>query len=208
MQPNRRFRGGEPFLRPALLVIDVQNDFCPGGSLAIEQGDKVVGPLNRIIDAFSSKGLPVLFTRDWHPQNHVSFLTRGGRWPPHCMQGTQGARLHPRLKVPRASIVVDKGDNSEKEAYSGFQGTGLETILRALDVDEVFLGGIATEYCVKETAFDALRRGFRTSVMEDCVRAVEARKGDGRRALEQVEKHGATLTTSGRVAERLAGAQR
>jgi nicotinamidase/pyrazinamidase len=194
-------------MRKGLVVVDVQADFCPGGSLAVENGDSVVAPLNRAISAFAENDLPVFFTRDWHPKEHVSFASRGGRWPEHCVQGTAGARFHAGLMIPGTAFVVSKGDKKDAEAYSGFQGTGLERLLRSLDVDEVFIGGLATDYCVKETALDALRLGFKATVIEDCVRPVDALPGDGKKALEEMKRSGVSMVSSSDLVSLLAGAQ-
>ena len=194
-------------MRAALLVVDVQVDFCPGGALGVEHGGDVVPRLNRVIDTFGELGLPIFFTRDWHPSNHVSFKAQGGPWPPHCVQGSAGAEFHPDLRVPRDAVIVSKGESPSKEAYSGFQGTDLGTRLGKLKVVEVLVGGLATDYCVKETALDAIRAGFAVDVLEDCVKAVEAKPGDGDRALVEIREAGAKLLTSAKAAEGLASAQ-
>ena len=194
-------------MRTALIVVDVQLDFCPGGSLAVRYGDQVVPRLNKIIRTFEDFALPVFFTRDWHPPDHTSFKSKGGPWPPHCVQGSPGARFHPKLHVPRDADVISKGDRPSKEAYSGFQGTGLKAQLRKLGVDELLIGGLATDYCVKETTLDALREGFSVGVLKDCVRPVDVRPGDGARALAEMRKAGAILTTSSKAADKLAGTQ-
>lgn len=155
--------------------------------------------------AFERLGLPVLFTRDWHPHNHISFAAQGGPWPPHCVQGTPGADFQPGLLVPRSVVVISKGDRLSAEAYSGFQGTDLEARLKKHEVDEVYMGGLATDYCVKESALDARRAGFRVNLLEDCVRAVNAKAGDGSRALEDMKAAGVVLTTAEAAAEGLAG---
>lgn len=191
----------------ALIIVDVQRDFCPGGALAVKDGDKTVPRLNKVIGAAEAAGLPVYFTRDWHPPSHISFKSQGGVWPSHCVQGTPGAEFHSDLLIPRSATVISKGDKPRKEAYSGFQGTALARLLRSKGVDEVFVGGLATDYCVKETALDALREGFNVDVMTDCVRAVNLRPGDGARALRTVKTKGAELTTSSAAIKRLAGAQ-
>jgi nicotinamidase/pyrazinamidase len=194
-------------MRAALIVVDVQVDFCPGGALAARYGDQVVPRLNRIIRAFEELGLPVFFTRDWHPLDHVSFRSKSGPWPPHCVQGSPGAKFHPELEVPRDAEVVSKGDRPSEEAYSGFQGTDLEARLKRLEVGELFIGGLATDYCVKETTLDALRAGFTVVVLKDCVRPVDVKPGDGARALADMQKAGAKLTTSFKAANQLASTQ-
>ena len=193
--------------RAALLVVDVQRDFCPGGVLPVERGDKVVPALNRIIGAFEDMGLPIFFTRDWHPPNHISFNGRGGPWPPHCVQGTRGAEFHPDLLIPPDAKIISKGNNPQLEAYSSFQGTGLEARLRRAGVDEIFLGGLTTDYCVKESVIDARRGGFSVEVLRDCIRPVDVKPGDGARALKEMLKAGAKLTTSSEAIKRLASTQ-
>jgi len=176
----------------ALIVVDVQVDFCPGGALAVPEGDRVVDPLRRSIGLFSAKGLPVVFTRDWHPPDHVSFRSRGGPWPAHCVAGTAGAGFHPRLPIPPGSIVVSKASARDAEAYSGFQGTELAAGLCRKGVRRVLVGGLATDYCVKATALDALRERFQVLLLVDAVRAVDLSPGDGERAIEEVVRAGAT----------------
>jgi len=185
-----------PLPKAALIVIDVQRDFCPGGALAVEKGDSVVPPLNRTITAFRRSRLPVVFTRDWHPRNHCSFKEEGGVWPRHCVARTPGAKFHPDLRVPWGSIIVSKATKPTVEAYSGFQGTGLEKRLKLLRVNEIFLGGIATDYCVKQTALDGIGAGFRVEVMTDCVKGVNLRRGDSFNALRLLSSRGVALTTS------------
>jgi len=181
----------------------VQRDFCPGGALAVKDGDKIVPRLNRVIEAFTKASLPIFFTRDWHPRNHVSFNGHGGTWPPHCVKGTPGAEFHPKLKVPRGAIVVSKGTQAGSEAYSGFQGTALEKRLKQAGVREVFLGGLATDYCVKETVLDALDAGLKVKVFEDCVRGVDLRATDSQLALREVVARGARLVTSSDAVRRV-----
>lgn len=195
-------------MRPALIVVDVQIDFCPGGALAVGYGDQVVPRLNKVIRAFEGSGLPVFFTRDWHPPDHISFRSQGGPWPPHCVQGSPGAGFHPGLHVPRGAEIISKGDAPSREAYSGFQGTDLEAKLKKLGVDALFIGGLATDYCVKETVLDAFGAGFSVEVLKDCARPVDVKPGDGARALAEVQRAGARLTTSSRAADRLAGKRR
>ena len=185
----------------------MQVDFCPGGALAVKDGDRVVPGLNRVIEAFERRGLPIFFTRDWHPSDHISFRSQGGIWPPHCVQGTPGAEFQPGLKIPRDGVVISKGSSRDAEAYSGFRGTDLEQRLRGLGVDEVFLGGLATDYCVRESALDARKAGFSVTVIEDCTRAVDARPGDGERALADMRRAGTKLSTSSEVVQLLAGTQ-
>lgn len=178
--------------RHALIAVDVQGDFLPGGSLAVGDGDAVVAPLL----AFAARVDLVVATRDWHPPHHSSFAERGGPWPVHCVAGTPGAALH--RDIDRiANVVVSKGMNSEVDAYSGFDGTPLAELLRGSGVTRVYVGGLATDYCVRATALDAVRQGFEVVVLGDAVRAVEANPGDGAQALAAVEAAGATIQVGG-----------
>lgn len=185
--------------RSALLVVDVQRDFCPGGALPVPDGDKVVPVLNEAIGRFHARSLPIVATRDWHPRGHVSFRERGGPWPPHCVEGTPGAEFHPALALPKEAAVVSKGTEPDEDAYSGFQGTTLAQQLRAMKVERVFVGGLATDYCVKHTALDALENGFQGFVLEDAVRGVEVKAGDSQRALEEVLRRGGVLVRADEV---------
>ena len=180
----------------ALLVVDVQTDFCKGGSLAIDGADEVIPRLNEVIDTFRMAMLPIFFTRDWHPSNHISFSTRGGAWPPHCIKGSQGATFHSKLVVPPSAVVIDKGTEPDYEAYSGFQGTDLEKRLEEKRIDEVFIGGLATDYCVKQTALDALKYGLRVIVLVDCIKGVDLRVGDSKRVLQEIAAKGVKLINS------------
>jgi nicotinamidase/pyrazinamidase len=193
--------------KAALLVVDVQNDFCPGGALAVPEGDSIVPKLNTVISAFEKAGLPVFFTRDWHPANHCSFREQGGVWPPHCVQGTKGAEIHGGLEQPPASVVISKGDRPDREAYSGFQGTDLAERLRRLGVDQVFVGGLTTEYCVRTTTEDALREGLAVRVVLDCVKGLEIHRGDSAAAIAEMKKAGASFTEASKVEGQLVGTQ-
>jgi nicotinamidase/pyrazinamidase len=182
--------------KAALIVVDVQRDFCPGGTLAVAGGDSIIPSLNRMASSFRRLGLPVVFTRDWHPRDHCSFKDQGGIWPKHCVARTVGAKFHPKLKVPRGSIIVSKAVRRDLEAYSGFQGTDLEKKLKRLGVTEVLVGGLATDYCVKQTSLDALGAGLDVYVMTDCIKGVDVKKGDSSKALKLIAKRGAKLTDS------------
>lgn len=175
----------------AMIAVDPQVDFLPGGSLPVPRGDEVVPPLNRWLEAFAAAGLPVFASRDWHPPDHCSFRARGGPWPVHCVAGTAGAAFAPGLRLPPATVVVSKADAPEREDYSVFAATGLEELLRARGVRRVFVGGLATEYCVLRTVEDALAKGFEVVLLEDSIRPIEAAPGDGRRALERMRGLGA-----------------
>ena len=176
----------------ALLIIDFQNDFTPGGALGVEGGDEIAGRLNEL--AADPRFELVAATRDWHPPDHGSFKERGGIWPAHCVQGTLGAELHSGLARDRVDVVVDKGQEPATEGYSGFEATLLEELLRAHGVDHVTIGGIATDYCVKNTALDALRLGFGVTVDRGAVRGVEVEEGDSARALDEIRAAGGAVS--------------
>jgi len=179
----------------ALIVVDVQNDFCPGGSLAVPQGDEVIAPLNQLIEEFLERGEPVFKTRDWHPPKTKHFKDYGGTWEVHCVQNTNGAEFHPDLLDDKHIRVISKGLGDE-DSYSGFDGTDLSLQLRRLGVEEVWVGGLATDYCVKNTVLDAVREGFKVKALKDAMRPVELAPGDGERALEEMRKAGAEIIDS------------
>ena len=183
--------------RRALVVVDVQNDFCPGGALAVERGDEVVGPLNRLIEEFLGRGEPVYKSRDWHPPQTRHFADHGGTWPVHCVQGTRGAEFHEALLDDPRVRVVSKGLGDE-DNYSAFDGTALAEDLRREGVREVWVGGLATDYCVKQTVLDALRAGFRVRALPDAMRAVNLQPGDDQRALAEMRAAGAEVADSTR----------
>ncbi|HXA29610.1 MAG TPA: isochorismatase family protein [Candidatus Angelobacter sp.] len=175
--------------RTALIAVDVQGDFLPGGSLAVLDGLAVVESLLRAAAGVDM----VVATRDWHPPDHVSFAARGGPWPVHCVAGTAGAALHPEIDRV-AGVVVSKGSNPDVEAYSGFDGAPLAALLRGAGVQRLLVGGLATDYCVRATVLHALSERFAVTVLCDAVRAVDVRSGDGDRALQQMREAGALLT--------------
>lgn len=177
----------------ALLVVDVQNDFCPGGALEIQEGDKVVPVLNEWIAAAEEAGLPIFASRDWHPPNHISFRERGGPWPPHCIQGTAGAEFHRDLKLPGHVEIISKADNPDHDSYSAFGGTDLANRLRSHRVRHVWIGGLAQDYCVRDTAVDAVKEGFKVHVIVEATRAVNVDAEDGPRALEAIRAAGGVL---------------
>jgi nicotinamidase/pyrazinamidase len=176
----------------ALIVVDVQNDFCPGGALAVANGDQVVAPLNGLMEEFLSKDEPVFKSRDWHPAQTKHFAAQGGTWPVHCVQQTRGAEFHPELLDDPRIIVISKGTNDE-DTYSAFDGTDLAARLREQGVEEVWVGGLATDYCVKNTVLDALREGFKVKALANAMRPVELKPGDGERALEEMRQKGAEI---------------
>jgi len=179
----------------ALIIVDVQKDFCPGGALPVSEGDKVVPVLNKYIKKFADAGAVIVATRDWHPPNHRSFKKHGGIWPTHCVQGTDGAKFHPDLKLPEGTMVVSKAVAPDKEAYSGFNGTGLAEKLKKIGVKRVFVGGLATDYCVKSTVMDAVKSGFETFLLEDAVRGVDVNPGDSEKAVQEMLAKGAKKLT-------------
>lgn len=170
----------------ALIVVDVQNDFCPGGALAVPDGDAVVEPVNRL----ASQSSFVVATRDWHPPDHGSFAEQGGPWPVHCVAGTPGAELHAGIDRGLVDAVVDKGQARDREGYSGFEGTELERLLREHQADAVDVAGLALDYCVKATALDARRAGLDVTVHRGATRAVEVQPGDGESAVEELRAAG------------------
>jgi len=174
----------------ALVVVDIQNDFCPGGALAVADGDKVVPVLNKYIEKFRNAGAPILFTRDWHPPDHSSFKEQGGPWPPHCVQNSEGARFHPDLLMPPEGVIVSKADKRD-EAYSFFQGNDLTTKLRERGIKRLLVGGLATDYCVKETVLDGLKYGFEVFHLDDASRGVNVEPADSERALQEMVARGA-----------------
>jgi len=178
--------------KQALIVVDVQNDFCPGGALAVADGDEVVPPLNKLISEFLKRGDPVFKTRDWHPSKTKHFADFGGTWPVHCVQGTKGAEFHADLTDDARIQVISKGLGDEN-SYSAFDGTDLAAQLRKLGVDEVLVGGLATDYCVKNTALDALKEGFAVKALKNAMRPADLQPGDGDRAIEEMRRAGAEL---------------
>ncbi|MCB9000490.1 MAG: bifunctional nicotinamidase/pyrazinamidase [Bacteroidales bacterium] len=177
----------------ALVVVDVQKDFCPNGALAVADGDAVVNPINQLVQKYESEGKPIVFTRDWHPCNHSSFKEFGGIWPSHCVAGTSGAELHSMLHFPSVAILVSKATEVAKDAYSGFQGTGLASWLRDIEVNHLVICGLATDYCVKNTVFDALTLGFSVQVVVEAIRAVNVDPADGHKSIEQMRLRGAEI---------------
>lgn len=176
----------------ALLIIDFQNDFTAGGALAVPGGDDIAEPIRRLAPRFEF----VAATRDWHPPDHASFQTQGGPWPVHCVAGAPGAELHPAMADVKVNAMVDVGRERDDEGYSGFENSDLARILRDAGVDEVYVCGLATDYCVRASTIDACREGFGVTVVEDAVRAVDVEPGDGQRAIEEMRRAGAQLVSS------------
>jgi nicotinamidase/pyrazinamidase len=184
--------------RDALVIVDVQNDFCPGGALGVPGGDAVVPVLNRYAERFAAAGAAVFASRDWHPAETTHFASGGGVWPPHCVRDTPGAELHPGLVLPPGAAVVSKGMDPREDAYSCFQaetpdGLPFAAALGEAGVSRLFVGGLATDYCVKSTVVDGVEHGFEVIVLADAVAAVDLTPGDGAKALEAMRAAGAGM---------------
>ena len=186
--------------KKALIVVDVQNDFCPGGSLAVANGDEVVAPLNELMKEFLDRGEPVFKTRDWHPPTAKHFAAYGGIWPVHCVRNTPGAEFHPGLFDDPRITIISKGIDESADGYSGFDGTNLAQILRDQGVNEVWVGGLATDYCVKHTVLDAVQQGFEVKALADAMRAVNVNPTDGEKAIEEMRKAGAEIVVGAKKA--------
>ncbi len=167
----------------ALMIVDVQNDFCTGGALPIEDGDKVVPILNRWIAAAVARGVPIYASRDWHPVGHVSFNERGGPWPPHCLQDSDGARFHSNLELPDSAVIVTKGVRFDQDQNSAFDQTGIVEQLRKDGIQRLLVGGLAEDVCVLATALDARREGFEVALIADATRPVSTQKGEKARKM-------------------------
>lgn len=189
--------------RCALLVVDLQIDFCPGGTLAITKSDAIIPTINNLVDIFHSEDLPIIFSRDFHPADHMSFSAQGGIWPPHCVRETKGADFHPRLNIPVEAYIVNKGTERDKEAYSAFEGTDLEQILTDEKVTCVAICGLATDYCVKATALDGIQSGFRVILIKDAVKGVEAITGDIEQSINEMVDAGVIEFSSDEVRQNL-----
>ena len=184
--------------KSALLIVDVQNDFCPGGALAVADGDAVVTPLNASIVRLHAEGAPIYASRDWHPPTTSHFKAYGGPWPPHCVANTEGAAFHRALALPERTVIVTKGNESGRDGYSAFEGrtmagTTLADDLRLRGVTHLVVGGLATDYCVKASVLDARREGFEVTVLSDAIRGVEVTPGDSARAIEEMKAAGARV---------------
>ena len=187
-------------LKKALLIVDVQNDFCPGGALAVPEGGKIVPVLNKYIKIFLKNKLPIFASRDWHPKKTKHFKDFGGLWPKHCIQNTQGARFHGQLKLPKGTIILSKGMDPKEDSYSVFQavdqkGNAFLNLLKKLGIIELYVGGLATDYCVKLSVLDALKRGFKVKILMDAIKGVNIKPKDSQEAIEQMLKHGAQKIT-------------
>jgi nicotinamidase/pyrazinamidase len=192
----------------ALLLVDVQNDFCPGGALAVPDGDRVTEPLSRIAGCFAAAGLPVLASRDWHPSVTRHFSGYGGIWPPHCVQDSPGAAFHPTLQLPEGTLIISKGNDPDSDSYSAFEGrsdsgNSLSEILATLQVKHLYVGGLATDYCVRSTVLDARKAGLEVTVLADAIAGVNIAAGDSEKALEEMGRAGATFCTTDEAARRI-----
>lgn len=177
----------------ALLIVDLQNDFLPGGALAVAEGNNAAFACRRYLDMFAAQSKPVFLSRDWHPPQHCSFKKQGGTWPDHCVADTQGAQFAAVLNVPETAAIISKGISEDKDAYSAFDGTDLDAQLKQKKIRHLFIGGLATDYCVRATVLDARRLGYEVTVLRDAVAAVEVQPGDGERALQEMQNAGCSL---------------
>ena len=180
----------------ALIVVDMQKDFMPGGVLPVPEADKIIPILNEYIRIFNENGNPVFFTRDWHPEKHISFKGFGGIWPPHCVMNTEGAKFNENLFIPNDNkFIISKGTSEDFDAYSGFQGTILNDLLKERGIKRVFVGGVATDYCVKNTVLGAINLGYQVFLLEDGIKGVNLKEGDVERAINEMLEKGTTLIT-------------
>lgn len=187
-------------LKKALLVVDPQNDFCPGGTLGVSECANLIKKINEYIKIFHRNNLPVFISRDWHPAKTKHFKKFGGLWPRHCVQNTKGAQFHPDLKLPKEAIILSKGMSPDEESYSAFKSLDSNRLkfvilLKLFGVQELYICGIATDYCVKSTTLDTLKEGFRVRVLVDAIRGVEVKPGDSERALAEMVERGAKQIT-------------
>jgi nicotinamidase/pyrazinamidase len=183
--------GFHPATGDGLLIVDVQNDFCPGGALPIEHGDQVVPIINHWIENFTEQGLPVYASRDWHPKDHLSFNTEGGPWPPHCIQDTPGAAFHPDLRLPASAVIVTKGVRFDQDQNSAFDQTGLGTHLRRKGIARLMVAGLALDVCVLATVMDARQAGLEVLLILEGTRPVAA--SNGAEALDRMQAAGVSV---------------
>ncbi|RKY33089.1 MAG: bifunctional nicotinamidase/pyrazinamidase [Candidatus Omnitrophota bacterium] len=186
--------------KKALLVVDMQNDFCPGGALGVPQGDKIIPKINRYIKFFSKRKLPIFATRDWHPPRTKHFKDFGGAWPVHCIRNTRGALFHPKLKLPKNAILLYKGIDAKKDGYSAFEaqdssGMAFPRILGLLGIKELFICGLATDYCVKFSGLEAIKQGFKVKILLDAIQGVNLKPDDSEKAINELVRKGAKKIT-------------
>ncbi len=175
----------------ALLITDIQVDFLPGGALPVTEGDKIVSVINQYVSKFKAADAHIIASRDWHPPNHISFKDKGGPWPPHCIRDTHGAEFSSSLKLPNPTLIISKATDKNREAYSAFDGTNLANELNKLDIKRLFVSGLATDYCVVNTALDALKLGFKVVILMDATLGIDVQQGDVDRAVKTMLNHGA-----------------
>lgn len=190
--------------KKALLVVDIQNDFCPGGALGIKDADRIIPAINKYIKIFSKKKLPIFSSRDWHPKKTTHFKEFGGIWPRHCIQNSKGAEFHPELKLPKEAILLYKGMDPEKDSYSVFQaqdknGISFLNLLKIWGVGEIYIGGLATDYCVKFSAIGALKERFKVKLLVDAIKGVNLQPGDSQAAMREMVGSGAKKITLQRL---------
>jgi nicotinamidase/pyrazinamidase len=195
-------------LKKALLIVDVQNDFCPGGALDVPQGDKIIPRINKYIKIFSKNKLPIFASRDWHPKETVHFKKFGGVWPVHCVRNTKGAAFHPKLKLPLGAILLYKGMDPDKDSYSVFQAKDASRkdfieLLKTLSIQELYVAGLATDYCVKYSAMDAINKGFKVKILIDAIKGVNLKPNDSKETLDFLTKVGAKKLTLKHVEDEL-----
>jgi nicotinamidase/pyrazinamidase len=193
--------------KKALLIVDVQNDFCPEGALAVPEGDKIVPVVNKYINIFKKKKLPIFASRDWHPIKSKHFKDFGGLWPVHCIHNSKGAAFHPQLKLPKQAVILNKGMDPEKDSYSVFQaednkGMSFTNLLKIPGIKELYIGGLATDYCVKFSVIDALKNGFKVKLLLDAIKGVNLKANDSEKAIKAMVKTGAKKTTLKDIEER------
>jgi nicotinamidase/pyrazinamidase len=185
----------------SLIIVDVQKDFCPGGALPVPEGDRIIPTLNKYINTFRRANIRIFATRDWHPPNHASFKPFGGIWPPHCIQNAEGAEFHPDLKLPKEAKIISKATDPQRESYSGFDDTELEAELKRQGIQRVFVGGLATDYCVKNTVLDALKLGFEAVLLDDAIKGINKNSRDSDEAIEEMIRKGAATARFSEITE-------
>ena len=195
--------------KAGLLIVDLQNDFCPGGALPVPGGERVIEAVNRAAQQFAAARLPVLASRDWHPLDSSHFRAFGGAWPVHCVQGTPGADFHPALRLPEGTLVISKGVDPDSDSYSAFDGRSadgkpLGDILAALQVRHLYVGGLATDYCVRSSVLGALKAGLEVTVLSDAVAGVDVAEGDSEKALKEMGRKGVTFCTTDEATRQIA----
>jgi len=177
----------------ALIVVDMQVDFLPGGALEVPNSDTIIPIVNEYVKLFESKNLPIFYSRDWHPEDHCSFKENGGTWPKHCVQNTKGAEFHPDLYISNKAFIISKAFEKDKESYSAFQNTDLDEKLKQFKVENVFVCGVATDYCVLHTVLDSLKNGYKTFLLVDAIKGVDLNVNDSEEAIKKMVNAGAEI---------------